>query len=108
MDQHFEYVRAVDDPVKFIRENAERTTGLRALLHDMHHRKRVEGKARDHNLLNQVSPSAYQRSLSRKRGEVVASTLERETEEEKDLRKRLRLNDQKQRIPGSYKSKSTF
>ena len=32
------------------------------------------------------------------------SSLERETQEEKALRQAVRLNDQKQRIPGSYKS----
>lgn len=95
MDQQYEYFHAVDDPTKFIRENAEKSTGLRLLLRDMNSRKRVQGYTRDHNLLKQVSPSAYQRSLSRKNGVNIAESLERETEEEKDLKKLLRLNDQK-------------
>lgn len=93
MDQHYEFLRAVEDPTKFIRENAERSTGLRHLLKDMHNRKRVSGLARDHNLLQQVSPSAYQRALSRKNGGSIKESLERETEDEKDLKKLLRLND---------------
>ena len=74
----------------------------------MQSRKRVAGMARDQNLLKEVSPSAYQRALARKNGNIANGSIERETEEEKELRKILRLNDQKERIPGSYKSKSTF
>ena len=93
MKQPFEYVRAVDDPVKFIRENVEsKPSGLRMLLRDMQSRKRAQGESKDKKMLNEVSPSAYMRSVRRRKGEILGS-LERETAEDKDLKKLLRLND---------------
>ena len=53
-------------------------------------------------MVKEVSPSAFERVIKRQRGEFVGS-LEKETLQEKELRKVMRLNDQTQRIPGSYK-----
>ena len=73
MDQAFEYVHAVDDPGSFIRANLDaRPSNLRRLLRDMQNRKRINGTKLDRNLLNEESPSAFERAINRRReGEEV-------------------------------------
>lgn len=60
MDQHFEYVKCVEDAGQFIRANLDsKPSGLRMLLKDMQSRKRAQGEIRDKQMLSNVSPSAY-------------------------------------------------
>ena len=93
MNQHYEYVRAVNDPSSFIKANLDsKPSGLRHLLREMQSRKRVSGIPRDKKLVKEVSPSAYDRYVRRKKGESIGS-LERESQQDKELKKILRLND---------------
>jgi len=84
---------AVADPGSFIKANLDsKPSGLRHLLREMQSRKRVNGQARDKAFVKEVSPSAFERVMRRKQGESMGS-LERETQEEKNIRKIMRLND---------------
>jgi len=58
----------------------------------MQSRKRVNGAKRDKALVKQVSPSAFDRAIRRKNGQQVGS-IERESHEDKELKKVMRLND---------------
>ena len=79
MDQPYEFMQAVADPTRFIKANIDaKPSGLRHLLREMQSRKRVTGVPRDKNLLKDVSPSAFERAVRRKNGEIVGS-LEKET-----------------------------
>ena len=95
MDQPFEYVSGVKDPASYIREKLEsKPSGLRHLLRELQSRKRIQnGQKRDPVLLKEVSPSAFDRVVRRRRGEVVPGSLEKETDQERELRKVMRLND---------------
>ena len=86
-------MRAVENPGGFIKANLDsKPSGLRHMLREMQSRKRVQGIKRDQQLLQEVSPSAFDRVMRRKKGEVLGS-LERESREEKEIRKLMRLND---------------
>ena len=75
MDQKFEYVRSVADPVEFIRANLEaRPSDTRQLLREMNSRK-VTGQIRDPTLLKELSPSAYVRALRRKKNFELDDSL---------------------------------
>ena len=88
-------MRGVDDPASWIKENVQsNSSGLRHLLREMQSRKRIQnGQKRDKLLLNEVSPSAFDRVMRRRRGETVHGDLEKETEYDKELKKIMRLND---------------
>ena len=68
MDQPYEYMNAVGDPASFIRANIEaRPSGLRHLLNGMQRRK-INGQPKDKKLLlKELSPSAFERSLNRRK-----------------------------------------
>jgi len=59
-------------------------------MREMQKKKRVVAP-RDHNLLYQVSQSAYARKLKRRDGH--GSSLDIQTKEERDLKKVMRMND---------------
>ena len=104
---------AVKDPSSFIRSYLEeKPSGLRHLLREMQSRKREDNnfstrekrqQIEKDNMMLEVSPSAYARVIKRKRGEKSV-LLERETDLEREVKKVMRLSEQTQRIPGSYKA----
>lgn len=96
MNQPYDVVRAVENPADFIKANVDaKPSGLRHLLREMQSRKRLaQDKPRDKALLKEVSPSAFDRVMRRRQGQPVRGSLERETSEEKELKKIMRLNDQ--------------